>query len=189
MKHKRVLIGCEFSGTSRRAFRERGHDAWSCDVEPAEDGSRYHLQVDLLKVVCLGWDLMICHPPCTYLAVSGARWFSDPERLIEQEKALHFVWTLMQAPIKQIVVENPVSVISTRIRKPDQIIHPWQHGHGETKATCLWIKGLPLLKPTNIVPGRKPVVHYMGGKDRQKNRSRTYPGIAQAFAAQWGSHE
>jgi hypothetical protein len=131
------------------------------------------------------WDLMICHPPCTHLAVSGARWFKD--KLPEQAEALRFVHMLLSAPIPRICLENPVSIISTRIRKPDQIIQPWQFGHGETKATCLWLKGLPKLEPTDVVDGRMPTVHHMPpGPGRWKDRSRSYPGIAGAMAAQWG---
>ena len=131
------------------------------------------------------WDILIAHPPCTHLAVSGARWFAAKER--EQIEALDFVRTLLYCQIPRIALENPISIISSRIRKPDQIIQPWMFGHGETKATCLWLKGLPPLKPTHIVPGRKPRVHYASpGPDRWKERSRTLPGIASAMAAQWG---
>jgi hypothetical protein len=178
-------VGCEYSGRVRQAFRDRGHDAWSCDLLPCEDGSSYHIEGDVLKILDDGWDLAIFHPPCTHLAVSGARWFREKQR--EQAEALDFVRALLAAPIPKIALENPVSIISSRIRKPDQIIQPWQFGHGETKATCLWLKGLPLLRPTNIVPGREPVVHRMPpGPDRWKDRSRTYVGIAAAMADQWG---
>lgn len=181
----RVLVGCEFSGVVRRAFRARGHDAWSCDLLPAEDESPYHIQGDLLGILNDGWDLAIFHPPCTHLAVSGARWFKDKQT--EQAEALDFVRTLLDAPIERIALENPVSVISTKIRKPSQVIQPWQFGHGEVKATCLWLKNLPLLTPTNIVEGREARVHRMPpGPDRWKERSRTFPGIAEAFADQWG---
>ena len=181
----RVLIACEFSGTVRRAFRAAGHDAWSCDLLSAEDYSAYHYQEDVLKVLQRKWDLMIAHPPCTYLAVSGARWFK--EKAVEQAAALDFVRALLNAPIPRIAIENPVSVISSRIRKPDQIIQPWQFGHGEVKATCLWLKGLPKLTPTNIVEGREARVHREPpSPDRWKNRSRTLTGIASAMAEQWG---
>ena len=141
---------------------------------------------DVIGLLHMGWDLMIAHPPCTHLAVSGSRWFKD--KVKEQAEALVFVQTLMDAPIPRIAIENPVSVISSRIRKPDQIIQPWQFGHGETKATCLWLKGLPKLTPTNIVGGREAVVHRMPpGPDRWKNRSRTYQGIADAMASQWSN--
>lgn len=150
---------------------------------PAEDGSLNHLRGDVLAVLDDGWDLMVCHPPCTHLAVSGARWFKEKAK--EQAEALEFVRTLLDAPIERIALENPVSIISSRIRKPDQIIQPWQFGHGEVKATCLWLKGLPKLTPTNIVEGREAKVHRMPpGPDRWKERSRTYAGIAQAMAEQ-----
>lgn len=180
----RVLVACEFSGRVRDAFRRRGHEAVSCDLLPS-DTPGPHYQGDVRRLLGAGWDMMIAHPPCTHLAVSGARWFKDKKE--EQAEALAFVRMLLEAPVGKIALENPVSVISSRIRKPDQIIQPWQFGHGETKATCLWLKGLPLLKPTRIVDGRKPVVHRMPpSPDRWKNRSRTYPGIADAMADQWG---
>jgi len=185
----RVLIACEFSGVSRRAFRALGHDAWSCDLLPSEDGSEYHIQDSVLhrSLLAEGWDLMVAHPPCTHPAVSGARWFKEKQR--EQAEALDFVQTLMDAPIPHIAIENPISIISSRIRKPDQIIQPWQFGHGETKATCLWLKNLPPLKPTNIVEGREARVHRMPpGPDRWKERSRTFEGIAAAMAQQWGGN-
>lgn len=179
-----VLVACEFSGTVRRAFEARGHVAMSCDLLPAEDGG-HHYQGDVRDVLYGGWDLMVCHPPCTHLAVSGARWFKDKK--VEQAEALDFVRLLMDAPIERIALENPISIISSRIRKPDQVIQPWQFGHGEVKATCLWLKNLPKLKPTVIVEGRYPRVHRTPpGPDRWKERSRTYDGIAWAMAAQWG---
>lgn len=150
----KVLVACEFSGVVREAFRRRGHDAWSCDLLPSEDGSTHHLQVNVLHILGQGWDLMVAHPPCTHLAVSGARWFKD--KIVEQENALAFVRALGDAPIPRIALENPISIISSRICKPDQIIQPWQFGHGEVKATCLWLKNLPKLTPTNIVEGRGP---------------------------------
>jgi site-specific DNA-cytosine methylase len=188
----RVLIACEFSGVVREAFRARGHDAWSCDLLPAEDGSKYHFEGDVMycldqsaSEMPMTWDLMIAHPPCTHLAVSGARWFKDKAK--EQAEALEFVRALLNAPIPRIALENPVSIISSRIRKPDQIIHPWQFGHGEVKATCLWLKGLPKLVPTKIVDGRHPACWLASpGPDRWKIRSRTYEGIARAMAEQWG---
>jgi site-specific DNA-cytosine methylase len=181
----RVLIACEFSGVVRRAFRALGHDAWSCDLLEAEDDWIQHLRGNCLDFLDRNWDLMIAHPPCTYLAVSGARWFKD--RILEQKLALNFVENLMGAPIPRICIENPIGVISSRIAKPDQIIQPWQFGNGETKATCLWLKGLPKLEPTNIVEGRVARVHREPpGPDRWKNRSRTYEGIAKAMALQWG---
>jgi hypothetical protein len=181
----RVLVACEFSGVVREAFRARGHEAWSCDLLPAEDGSPFHYQRDALQAAHGYWDLMIAHPPCTHLAVSGARWFCG--KRLEQELALQFVRDLMAAPIARICIENPVSVISSRIRKPDQIVQPWMFGHGETKATCLWLKNLPPLQPTQVVDGREARVHRMPpGPDRWKERSRTYAGVASAMAEQWG---
>lgn len=184
----RVLVACEFSGIVRDAFRALGHDAVSCDLLPTEAPGP-HMQGDVLDLIDGGdFDLMIAHPPCTHLAVSGARWFK--EKRAEQEASLAFVRRLLDAPIPRIALENPVSIISSRIRKPDQVIQPWQFGHGETKATCLWLKGLPKLAPTNIVDGRAARVHRMPpGPDRWKERSRTLPGIAAAMAAQWGGLE
>jgi site-specific DNA-cytosine methylase len=180
----RVLVACEYSGAVRNAFLARGHDAMSCDLLPTEVGGP-HYQGDVRDVLAEGWDLMVAHPPCTHLAVSGARWFKD--KRAEQAEALDFVRLLLNAPIPRIALENPVSVISSRIRKPDQIIQPWQFGHGETKATCLWLKNLPALWPTCIVEGREARIHKMPpGPDRWKERSRTYAGIAEAMAAQWG---
>lgn len=181
----RALIGCEFSGIVREEFRRRGHDAWSCDLLDTEIPGQ-HIKGDLLNALGDGWDLGIFHPPCTRLAVSGARWFKLYRE--EQEEALEFVRRLLDAPIQKIALENPISVISTRIRKPDQIIQPWMFGHGETKATCLWLKNLPPLKPTAVVQGREARVHYASpGPNRWKERSRTLPGIAEAMADQWGS--
>lgn len=180
----RVLIACEFSGVVRRAFRAKGHDAWSCDLLPSEDDTEHHLEGDVMDIIGTGWDMMIAHPPCTHLAVSGARWFKD--KLVEQAEALIFVRRLLDAPIPRIALENPISIISSRIRKPTQIIQPWQYGHGEIKATCLWLKNLPKLTPTNIVNGREPRVHHASpGPDRWKERSRTLDGIAAAMAKQW----
>ena len=179
-----VLVACEYSGRVRDAFIALGHDAMSCDLLPTEAEGPHHIG-DVTELLHLGWDLMIAHPPCTHLAVSGSRWFKDKER--EQAEALIFVHTLMDAPIPRVAIENPVSVISSRIRKPDQIIQPWMFGHGETKATCLWLKGLPKLLPTNVVDGREARVHRMPpGPNRWKERSRTYLGVAQAMAEQWG---
>jgi hypothetical protein len=202
----RVLIACEFSGIVRRAFAAQGHFAVSCDLLPGEglqgEVGDYasirqwgvHHQGNVIDLVMGdsmmfmengGFDLMIAHPPCTHLAVSGARWFKD--KLTEQAEALDFVRALMDAPIPCIAIENPISIISSRIRKPDQIIQPWQFGHGETKATCLWLKNLPKLTPTNIVDGREARVHKMApSPDRWKERSRTFLGIAEAMANQWG---
>ena len=179
----KVLVACEYSGVVRDAFRALGHDAMSCDLLPTDvDGPHY--QGDVRDILNDGWDLMIAHPPCTHLAVSGARWFKD--KVQEQQEALDFVRLLMDAPISRIAIENPVSVISSRIRKPDQIIQPWQFGHGETKATCLWLKGLPLLTPTDVVDGREQRIWKLPpSPDRWKIRSATYAGIAAAMAQQW----
>jgi site-specific DNA-cytosine methylase len=180
----RVLVACEFSGAVRNAFREKGVEAWSCDLLDAEDSSEHHIKGDIRGVLHDGWDMMIAHPPCTHLAVSGARWFK--EKIEEQKEALEFVRLLLSAPINKIALENPISVISSRIRKPDQIIQPWMFGHGETKATCLWLKNLPKLTPTDVVEGRDNRVHRMPpSADRWKERSRTYSGIANAMANQW----
>lgn len=182
-----VLIACEFSGVVRDAFIRRGHNAWSCDLIPSESPGP-HIQGDIrgLLACASAWDLMIAHPPCTHLAVSGARWFRD--KLAEQAEALDFVRFLLDSSIPRICLENPVSIISSRIRKPDQVIQPWQFGTPEVKATCLWLKNLPKLEPTSIVEGRTPRVHYESpGPDRWKRRSRTIQGIAEAMAEQWGS--
>lgn len=180
----KILVACEYSGTVRDAFRRRGHDAVSCDLL-ASDRPGHHRQCDVLKILDEGWDMMIAHPPCTHLAVSGARWFKEKVR--EQAEALNFVRLLLAAPIQKIALENPVSIISSKIRKPDQVIQPWQFGHGETKATCLWLKNLPSLKPSNIVEGRDGKVWKMPpSPDRWKLRSKTYQGIADAMAEQWG---
>ena len=182
----RVLVACEFSGIVSAEFRKRGHHVLSVDLLPSEMHGPHHQGDVIPQAYSRQWDLMIGHPPCTHLAVSGARWFKDKQE--EQAAALLFVHQLMDAPIERICIENPISIISSRIRKPDQIIQPWQFGHGETKATCLWLKNLPPLKPTNIVDGRRNRVHAEPpGPDRWKNRSRTLPGIAAAFADQWGS--
>ena len=181
----RVLIACEFSGIVRDAFTKRGHDAWSCDLLPTESPGP-HIQ-DNIKHFYMDepWDLMIAFPPCTHLSVSGARWFKDKQE--EQKQAVEFFMYLANAPIPKICIENPIGIMSTHYRKPDQIIQPWQFGHGETKATCLWLKNLPPLQPTDIVPGREPKTHWAApGKDRWKTRSRTFQGIASAMAAQWG---
>ena len=190
----KVLIACEFSGTVRDAFIKQGHDAWSCDLLPTEvEGP--HIQGDVLNILNDGWDLMIAHPPCMHLATSGARWFKNKEK--EQKEALEFVSLLLNAPINKIALENPISIISSRIRKPDQIVQPWMFGHPEQKSTCLWLKNLPLLKPTNIVDKGEMHVTKSGKKlpkwynippreDRWKMRSKTFEGIAAAMAEQWG---
>lgn len=180
----KVLIACEFSGIVRDAFLRKGHIALSCDLLPTEQEGP-HFQGNVLNILHDGWDLMIAHPPCTHLAVSGARWWKSKQA--EQAEALDFIRELLNAPISKIALENPISRISTAIRKPDQIIQPWMFGHGETKATCLWLKNLPPLKPTNIVTGREARIHRMAPSvTRGKDRSRTYYGIAEAMAEQWG---
>ena len=191
----RVLIACEYSGTVRDAFLRAGHDALSCDLLPT-DAPGPHYQGDVRDILADGWDLMIAHPPCTHLAVSGARWFKDKQ--VEQAEALDFVRLLLAAPIPRIALENPVSIISSRIRKPDQIIQPYQYGHEATKTTCLWLQNVPPLVPTEIVgKGARHVTK--SGKslpewynlppsaDRWKIRSATFSGIAAAMAAQWGA--
>ena len=185
----RMLVACEFSGTVRRAFAARGHDAWSCDLLPAEDSSPYHWRDDIFHVLCgsrgFGWDLIIAHPPCTHLASSGARWWKD--KALQQEEAIEFCKAIMAAPAPRIALENPIGKLSTAMRRPDQIIQPWQFGHGETKATCLWLKGLSPLHPTDVVAGREARVHRMSpGPNRWRERSRTFAGIASAMAEQWG---
>lgn len=184
----RVLCACEYSGRVRQAFRDLGHDAWSCDLLESEDGSPYHIQGDVMTVIGHGWDLMIGHPPCTHLSVSGARHFAAKRADGRQQEAIDFFLALARAPIPRIAIENPVCIMSSVWRKPDQTLQPWQYGHGETKATCLWLKNLPPLVPTNIVEGREARVHRMPpGPNRWKERSRTFEGIAQAMASQWGA--
>jgi len=181
----KILVACEESQVVCKAFRNKGHEAYSCDILNCSGGHpEWHIKDNILKHLDDGWDIMIAFPPCTHLAVSGARWFKYKKQ--EQEKALEFVWDLLNANIHKIALENPISIISTKIKKPDQIIQPWQFGHGETKATCLWLKNLPLLKPTNIVDGREGRIWKMSpSPDRGKERSRTYQGIAEAMAEQW----
>ena len=192
----RVLIACEYSGAVRDAFVKNGHDAMSCDLLPTDVPGNHH-HGDVFDVINDGWDLMIAHPPCTHLAVSGARWFKD--KVKEQAESLEFVRRLMDAPIDKIAIENPISIISSRIRKPEQIIQPWMFGHPEAKATCLWLKGLPTLSATDVLT--KPECGYWSNqtpsgqnklgpsKDRWKERSKTYQGIATAMANQWGPVE
>lgn len=189
------MVACEYSGRVREAFRRLGFDAWSCDLLPAEDQSQFHMQCDVLQVLRDGWGLMICHPPCTHLTNAGARWW--PEKKIEQAEALAFVRALLDTPIPMIALENPPGRIGTAIRKDDQYIHPWQFGHMETKTTGLWLKGLPKLLPTNVVkdemmllpPKERHRVHWMSpSPERWKERSRTYQGIADAMASQWGGY-
>jgi len=186
MKRLKVLVACEYSGAVRDAFSARGWEAWSCDLLPSETKGN-HYQGDVRDILGKGWDLLVAHPPCTHLAVSGARWFYKKRK--EQKAALAFVRLLLNAPIPHIALENPVSIISTKIRKPTQVIQPWQFGHGETKATCLWLKGLPELRPTRVVSGREQRVWLLPpSENRWKERSRTYRGIARAMAKQWSEY-
>ncbi len=183
---KRILIGCEESGIVREAFRAKGWDAWSCDLffDSAIPGQ--HIKGDVLDIINDGWDAAIFFPPCTDIAISGARWF--PEKVADgrQQFAINFFLALTKAPIERWAIENPIGIMSTHYRKPDQIIQPWQFGHGETKATCLWLKNFPCLVPTNIVSGRENRIWKMGpSKDRAKLRSKTFQGIADAMAEQW----
>lgn len=182
----KIIIGCEFSGIVREAFKKRGHDAWSCDLLETEIPGQ-HYKGDIRDMLSQSWDIGIFHPPCNDLAVSGARWFPEKRADGRQQAAITFFMMLINANIPKIAVENPIGIMSSLYQKPNQIIQPWQYGHGETKATCLWLKNLPPLLPTNIVSGRKPRVHLMPpSPDRWKNRSRTLQGIADAMAQQWG---
>jgi site-specific DNA-cytosine methylase len=193
----RVLVACEFSGAVRRAFRAIGHDAWSCDLLPAEDAGE-HIQGDALEALKLDWDMVIAFPPCTHLCSSGARWW--PLKQSEQEAAIEFAAAFIDCrePVKRVAVENPVGILSSRVRKPDQIIQPWQFGHGEVKTTCLWLTNLPALVPTHrerpdlfslpAPAGREQRIWKMPpSPNRGKERSRTYEGVANAMAAQWGA--
>lgn len=184
----RVLVGCEYSGVVRDAFNRAGHDAMSCDLLATESPGP-HYQGDLFDVIDYPWDLAIFHPPCTHLSVSGSRHFEAKRMDGRQQSAVSFFMRLVRqsAHIPMVAIENPVCIMSSLWRKPDQILQPWQYGHGETKATCLWLKGLAPLVPTNVVEGRENRVHRMPpSPDRWKARSKTYPGIAEAMAAQWG---
>jgi site-specific DNA-cytosine methylase len=187
----KVLVACEESQVVCNAFRARGHEAYSCDIVPTTGKNKWwHFQRSIFDVLALtkGWDMMIAFPPCTHLSVSGARWFKEKE--IEQKEAIRFFMKLVNADIPKIAIENPVGIMSTTYRKPDQIIQPWQFGHGETKATCLWLKNLPKLVPTNIVEGREHRVHKMApGPNRARDRAVTFQGIAEAMAEQWGKQE
>jgi len=202
----KVLVACEESQAVTKEFRLLGHEAYSCDVIDCSGGHpEWHIKGDVLKELNKGWDLMVAHPPCTYLSISGSRWLynkdgsKNVERWSNREKALDFVRELLNAPIEHIALENPVSVISSQIRKPDNVIEPYQFGHGETKRTCLWLKNLPKLKPTNIVEGRETKIWNGMRDDTGKKlswnseeikiaRSKTYKGIAEAIAMQWSSY-
>lgn len=199
----KVLVACEFSGVVREAFRDLGHDAYSCDILPSEESSPYHIQEDVTKISLSDYDLMIAHPPCTYLSVSGARWLYDsryPHRRHQKKLAEDFFMFLYNAEVPRICCENPVSMIATSFRKPDQYIHPYMFGDPVSKKTGLWLKNLPLLTPTDVVSPLKATTSSGGVydawwlksssipiKDRSKFRSKTFPGIAKAMAAQWGT--
>jgi len=183
-----IVIACEFSGIVAKALRDKGHNARSCDLLPCETGNEYHLQCDMRELNYSRYDMVIAFPDCTHLAGSGARWWKFKQE--EQAEAIAFVKWIWSLPVKYIAIENPIGILSREenLGKPSQIIQPWQFGHGETKATCLWLKNLPLLRPTNIVEGRYGRVwKEPPSKDRWKNRSRTYQGIADAMAEQWGT--
>lgn len=201
----KILIACEFSGTVREAFAKKGHDVWSCDLEPT-DVPGNHYKGSVLDILNDGWDLMIAHPPCTYLTVTGNKWMKDeykdrfPTRQQDRKNAIEFFMQLANAPINKIAIENPIGIMSSTWRKPEQIIQPWQYGHEATKSTCLWLKNLPLLIPTNIVnkgefvtfkSGKRMTKWYAdaashSSKERAKIRNKTFQGIADAMAAQWG---
>lgn len=193
----RVLVACEYSGRVREAFRAKGHEAYSCDLLPSEDDSPYHWCLDVLDLLDQDWDLMIAHPPCTYLTNSANKWFKDQsprksgalvgaERRAARKKAIEFFMKLYNAPIPKIAIENPIGVMNRLLFKP-QTVQPWMFGHGETKATCFWLKGLSNLIPTDVVEGREQRLHRLSpSKDRWKERSRTFQGIANAMAEQWG---
>lgn len=201
----KILVACEFSGTVRESFAAKGHNAWSCDIEPTDIPGQ-HYQGDVNDILNEGWDMMIAHPPCTYLTVTGNKWFKPeykdrfPTRHQDRQDAINFFMLLVNAPIEKIAIENPIGIMSTTYRKPDQIIHPWQFGHEASKSTCLWLKGLPLLKPTDIV-SKGEFVTYKSGKrmtkwyadaaskspkERAKIRNTTFQGIADAMSEQWG---
>lgn len=184
----RVLVACEESQAVAKEFRAVGHEAFSCDLEPCSGGHpEWHIQADVTSILKLSWDLIIAHPPCTDLAVSGARHFEQKRKDGRQQKAIEFFMMFANCKCPRIAIENPISIMSSLYRKPDQIIQPWMFGHGETKATCLWLKGLPKLTPTELVPGREQRIWRMPpSKERAKLRSKTYEGIAKAMANQWG---
>lgn len=183
----RVLVACEESQAVTLELRRRGHEAYSCDIQPCSGGHpEYHLQCDALELLKMRWDMLLAFPPCTHLSVSGARYFAEKRADGRQQAAIEFFMSFANADCPRIAIENPVGIMSTVYRKPDQIIQPWMFGHGEQKKTCLWLKGLPKLEPTNIVEGREQRVWKMPpSEDRAKLRSKTYPGVAAAMAAQW----
>lgn len=183
----RILIGCEESAKVRDAFRTAGHDAYSCDLIGTRGDSAWHMTGDIFAAIYTKgpWDMLVCFPPCTHVARSGARWW--PSKIGLQRKALEFMRDLLECPVPRIAMENPIGAFNSWWCKPDQIIQPWQFGHGDTKATCLWLKNLPLLKPTDIVEGREPRSWRMGpSPTRARDRSETYQGVANAMAEQWG---
>ena len=181
-----ILVACEMSGVVRNAFRAKGHNAWSCDLMSSEDQSFFHLKCDVREVLYSKWDMIIAFPPCDHLSVSGARWFPEKQADGRQQAAIKFFKLFADHPCPRICIENPVGIMSSVWRPPDQTVQPWQFGHGEVKRTCFWLKGLPLLQPTNVVEGREPKMWKMGpSPDRKVKRSLTYPGIAEAMADQW----
>ena len=183
----KLLVACEESQAVTIELRRLGHDAYSCDIIPCSGGHpEWHLQVDALELLKMKWDMILAFPPCTHLAVSGARYFEQKRKDGRQQAAIDFFMRFANADCPKIAIENPVGIMSSVWRKPDQIIQPWQFGHGETKKTCLWLKGIPLLVPTNIVDGREQRIWKMPpSADRAKNRAKTFPGIAKAMAEQW----
>lgn len=185
----KVLVACEESQVVTTAFRKLGIEAWSCDILPTSGNHpEWHIQADVLPLLSDGWDMIVAFPPCTDLAVSGARWFPEKRANGSQQRSIDFFMAIANAPCERIAIENPIGIMSSQWRKPDQIIQPWQFGHGETKATCLWLKNLPKLKPTCIVDGREQRIWKMPpSADRAKLRSKTYEGIGQAMAWQWSS--
>lgn len=184
----RILVACEESQAVCKAFRDKGHEAYSCDIEPCSGGfPEWHLQQDVVPLLSQKWDMIIAFPPCTDLAVSGARYFKEKQKDGRQQKSIDFFMLFADVDCPRVAIENPIGIMSTRWKKPTQIIQPWMFGHGETKATCLWLKGLPPLRPTEIVEGREQRVWRMSpSKERAKLRSKTYPGVAHAMAEQWG---
>lgn len=195
----KVLVACEYSGVVRDAFRLKGHDAWSCDISPTESSSEYHYQQDVFEVIDMGWDLMIAHPPCTYLSRAGARWWKDPNRMILADVAAEFVFKLRDANIEKIAIENPIGQLNKRWRYPDQTVQPYEYGHPFSKATCLWLKNLPPLMPTNIVSDYVPLIRSNVTANKKNGRvqrgimsggiqtAKTFQGIADAMAEQWGA--
>ena len=184
----KILVACEESGIVTTEFRKSQHEAYSCDIMPTSGNPKWHIQGDVIPLLEDKWEMIIAFPPCTHLSVSGARWFKEKQKDGRQKQGIDFFMHFVKCKCAKIAIENPIGIMSTLWRKPDQIVQPWQFGHGETKATCLWLKGLPLLLPTKKVAGREPKVWLMSpGKDRARKRSKTYIGIAKAFAEQWSN--